>query len=172
MDSDRRSSAQRPEDERDHRLLTKERYLQPSHKTLYQAQEAEGKDGAREGLSLSELETVARDGIPGRGQVDIRVGLVERASVDTAWPEECTLARYVSLYVSDTGHGMPQDILERVFEPFFSTRETGTGLGLSTVFGIVRQLAGHIDIQSEEGKGTTVRVFLPPASSDSPGEPC
>jgi hypothetical protein len=83
MDSDRRSSAQRPEDERDHRLLTKERYLQPSHKTLYQAQGAEGKDGAREGLSLSELETVARDGIPGRGQVDIRVGLVERASVDT-----------------------------------------------------------------------------------------
>ena len=70
------------------------------------------------------------------------------------------------LAVSDTGTGMPPEILERVFDPFFTTKEPGkgSGLGLSMVYGVVKQLRGHLRIHSEVGVGTTVRIYLPRVS--------
>jgi signal transduction histidine kinase len=71
--------------------------------------------------------------------------------------------RYLSIVVTDTGHGMPPEIRERAFDPFFTTKDVGkgTGLGLSRVYGFMRQSGGHVTIESATGAGTSVQLYLP-----------
>ncbi len=107
----------------------------------------------------------ARDAMNGHGKLTIEVG---NAFLDDDYAEkhdEVTPGQYVMISVSDTGSGIPPELLEQVFEPFFSTKAEGkgTGLGLSMVFGFVKQSGGHVKIYSEVGHGTTVRMYLPRA---------
>ena len=105
----------------------------------------------------------ARDAMPDGGKLTIRTANVsERESKGFAYPG-MQPGEYVLCEVTDNGTGMPPDVLEKIFEPFFSTKEVGkgTGLGLSTVYGIVKQTGGFIYPESEIGAGTTFRIFLP-----------
>jgi two-component system cell cycle sensor histidine kinase/response regulator CckA len=105
----------------------------------------------------------ARDAMPDGGKLMVRTANVAAAESARYAQEPMPAADYVMLEVSDTGSGIPQDIIEKIFEPFFSTKEVGkgTGLGLSTVYGIVKQTDGFIFPESEVGRGTTFRIFLP-----------
>ena len=105
----------------------------------------------------------ARDAMPGGGQLRLSTSLVE---VDSAHVQRQVAARqgtFVCLAVADTGSGMSAETLGRIFEPFFSTKEVGkgTGLGLATVYGIVKQHQGWSEVTSEPGRGTVFKIFLP-----------
>jgi two-component system cell cycle sensor histidine kinase/response regulator CckA len=105
----------------------------------------------------------ARDAMPDGGKLIVRTGNVTAEESAQLAFKGMPAAEYVRIDVGDTGTGIPADIRDKIFEPFFSTKEVGkgTGLGLSTVYGIVKQTGGFIYVDSEEGKGTTFSIFLP-----------
>ena len=105
----------------------------------------------------------ARDAMPDGGKLTIRTGNVVAGDAAKLPYKGMPAADYVTIDVTDTGTGIPADIVDKIFEPFFSTKEVGkgTGLGLSTVYGIVKQTGGFIYVDSEPGQGTSFHIFLP-----------
>ncbi|HEY4648164.1 MAG TPA: ATP-binding protein, partial [Gemmatimonadales bacterium] len=110
----------------------------------------------------------ARDAISGHGRVTIETGTAvwDRAYAERHEGVELPLGRYMMLAVSDTGCGMDPDVQARIFEPFYTTKAVGqgTGLGLSTVYGIVKQSGGFVWVYSEVDQGSVFKVYLPEAS--------
>jgi two-component system, cell cycle sensor histidine kinase and response regulator CckA len=115
---------------------------------------------------LMNLVVNAQDAMPHGGNLTIRISRERLAETDCAHHPGMIPGNYGVLTVRDTGGGMSQDTLEHIFEPFYSTKgERGTGLGLATVYGVVKQHHGHILVDSEPGGGTTFRVYLPEAET-------
>ncbi len=112
---------------------------------------------------LLNLAVNARDAMPHGGQLIIETTGTEFDEFAVSQSPKARVGSFVRLSVSDSGCGIPAEILSKIFEPFFTTKEVGkgSGLGLATVFGVVRQHAGWIDVYSEVGHGTTFRIYLP-----------
>ena len=116
----------------------------------------------------------ARDAMPEGGKLTIETCNVVLDDQYVSANSDVTAGNYVLVAVTDSGHGIPAGILNNVFEPFFTTKDVdkGSGLGLSMVYGFVKQSNGHIKIYSEEGHGTTVRIYLPQVTGVAlPAEP-
>jgi PAS domain S-box-containing protein len=115
---------------------------------------------------LLNLAVNARDAMPQGGQLSIRISIEDVPARPASQSADARPGRFVCLTASDTGCGIPPEILRRIFEPFFTTKEVGkgTGLGLATVYGIVKQHQGWIEVESQLSRGTTFRVYLPEAT--------
>ncbi len=111
----------------------------------------------------------SRDAMPAGGKLILETGSTD-LDEGYAGMNDIPSGRYAFIAVSDTGSGIPPHLLDKVFDPFFTSKGPGkgTGLGLSMVYGFVKQSAGHIKIYSEEGHGTTIRMYLPPGTDRSP----
>ncbi|HSV98390.1 MAG TPA: response regulator [Spirochaetota bacterium] len=119
---------------------------------------------------ITNLVVNARDAISGGGKVIIETGVAELDETDCATRDGCVPGLYIMLAVSDDGCGMDKETQAQVFEPFFSTKRVGegAGLGLATVFGIVRQNNGFIDVRSEPDHGATFTLYLPACKAPEP----
>jgi PAS domain S-box-containing protein len=115
----------------------------------------------------------ARDAMPDGGQLEIITQHVDVDAAMAATHPDAAARPYMLLAVTDNGAGIPEEILPSIFDPFFTTRgpESGTGLGLATVYGIVHQSCGWIDVSSAMGYGTTFRIYLPLIGDLAPAEP-
>ena len=122
--------------------------------------------------ALINLALNARDAMPAGGRLEIRTGVVALDERACAGRRDRRPGTYCQLSVRDTGCGIPPDVLEHVFEPFFTTKGVGqgTGLGLSSVYGLVTQSGGFVDVTSEVGVGTTFHIALPASGDDDAGE--
>lgn len=129
-------------------------------------------DPSQIGQVVLNLAANAHDAMPKGGRLIITTANVELGEPTNQQHPDVTPGRYALLSVHDTGSGMSDDVLSHIFEPFFTTKDAGkgTGLGLATVYGIVKQGRGHIDVSSKVGQGTTFRVYLP-VVEEAPAKP-
>jgi len=120
-------------------------------------------DPSQLSAAIINLAVNARDAMPGGGKLTLETANVTLDGVDTSDDGQVKTADFVMIAVTDTGQGIPADIRDRVFEPFFTTKGIGlgTGLGLSMVYGFAKQSGGTIEVDSEEGRGTAIRLYLP-----------
>ncbi|MCC6528429.1 MAG: PAS domain S-box protein [Polyangiaceae bacterium] len=107
----------------------------------------------------------AREALPGGGRVEVRVDEVEIALGD---PRPLHAGHYVRVAVRDGGEGIPAEHLDRIFEPYFTTKQRGSGLGLASVYAIVKRHGGHVEARSEPGVGATFTVYLPATATAAP----
>jgi CheY-like chemotaxis protein len=119
--------------------------------------------------ALLNLALNARDAMPRGGELTIKAATTLADALPGEDRSDMAPGEYVMLAVSDNGSGMPPEVLKRVFEPFFTTKTTGkgSGLGLATVYGFVKQSGGYVRIYSEISRGTTVQLYLPQAKSNN-----
>jgi PAS domain S-box-containing protein len=120
-------------------------------------------DSAQLENAILNLAINARDAMPDGGALTIKAHNVRTHDDFTLTNPDLEAGPYVKLEIGDTGVGMPEEVVEHIFEPFFTTKEVGegSGLGLSMVSGFIRQTGGHVEIESEVGKGTMVKLYLP-----------
>ncbi len=122
---------------------------------------------------LMNLSINARDAMDGKGRLTIRLGWAVELELECAACRKKVSGDWIELSVSDTGSGIGPDVLERIFDPFYTTKGVGkgTGLGLSVIHGIVRSHGGHILVDTEVGKGTTFRVLFKPVREETQEKP-
>src|SRR5581483_6587450 len=120
-------------------------------------------------LVVMNLALNAKDAMPKGGRLTLGARPLVLDELSAAMFRELTAGSYVFLTVSDTGHGMNESVRKRIFEPFFTTKELGrgTGLGLATVYGIIKQSGGHIEVTSQVEHGSTFSIYLP-VSDEAP----
>jgi len=142
------------------RILGEDVALQLNYSTAPATVEADA--GMMEQVLLN-LAVNARDAMPRGGQLSVRIAIVDVNESHVQRHPEARMGRFVCVSKADTGSGIPPENLSRIFEPFFTTKEVGkgTGLGLATVYGIVKQHQGWVEVESTVGKGTTFRIYIP-----------
>jgi PAS domain S-box-containing protein len=147
------------------RILGEDVALQLNYSTAPATVEADA--GMMEQVLLN-LAVNARDAMPRGGQLSVRISIVDVNENHMQRHPEARAGRFVCVSNTDTGSGIPPENLSRIFEPFFTTKEVGkgTGLGLATVYGIVKQHQGWVEVESTVGKGTSFRIYIPYVGED------